>query len=365
MCVSASFCEENLPLLLTILANTKDADIRTNIVIALGDVAVSFSTIFEEYVSHLYKCLEDTDLSVKRNTLLVLTHLILNGMVKVKGQLGEMAKSLVDEDPRIRNLGKLFFSELATKDNAVYNNLPDVISHLSMGSSAVSEEKFEKIMRFLFEYVKDRQAESLVDRLCQRFREFDDVRHFRDTAFCLSLIQFRTERSFKKLADGLPLYQDKLFDDTVYKCFTDIVTKARQLKTSRMEIKTSIDEYEMKLKEQRDYFASNAEAIEKAKAVKKNPRKGVTQARVVSADANMSEEVNSSSSTSTSEVENDNITRKPVTRVSKTPRNVAPRGRRGRGGTHGHNARQVRNTKVTMVYLLVCYILYLEQTAFL
>ncbi len=93
--------------------------------IALGDVAVSFSNIIDENSNELYKGLSDKDLVVKKNTLMVLTHLILNGMIKVKGQLGEMAKCLEDEDERIADLAKLFFSELSTKDNAIYNNLPD------------------------------------------------------------------------------------------------------------------------------------------------------------------------------------------------------------------------------------------------
>ena len=46
-------------------------------------------------------------------------------MIKVKGQLGEMAKCLEDEEPRVSDLAKLFFTELSTKDNAIYNNLPD------------------------------------------------------------------------------------------------------------------------------------------------------------------------------------------------------------------------------------------------
>jgi condensin complex subunit 1 len=45
----------------------------------------------------------------------------------VKGQLGEMAKCLEDPEPRIADLAKLFFTELSTKDNAIYNNLPDGI----------------------------------------------------------------------------------------------------------------------------------------------------------------------------------------------------------------------------------------------
>jgi hypothetical protein len=93
-------------------------------------VAVSFSNIVDENSNELYRGLSDGDLVVKKNTLMVLTHLILNGMIKVKGQLGEMAKCLEDEEPRISDLAKLFFTELSTKDNAIYNNLPDGMPRL-------------------------------------------------------------------------------------------------------------------------------------------------------------------------------------------------------------------------------------------
>ena len=45
-------------------------------------------------------------------------------MIKVKGQLGEMAKCLEDEETRITDLAKLFFTDLSMKNNAIYNNLP-------------------------------------------------------------------------------------------------------------------------------------------------------------------------------------------------------------------------------------------------
>lgn len=123
--MSSQFCDQHHRLLFKILQTSKDANIRSNIVIALGDVAVSFSNIIDENSNELYKGLSDKNFVVKKNTLMVLTHLILNGMIKVKGQLGEMAKCLEDPEPRIQALAKLFFDELSTKENAIYNNLPD------------------------------------------------------------------------------------------------------------------------------------------------------------------------------------------------------------------------------------------------
>jgi condensin complex subunit 1 len=172
--VSSNFCDANHHLLFRILETSKDANIRSNIAIALGDVAVSFSTIIDENSDELYRGLSDTALVVKKNTLMVLTHLILNGMIKVKGQLGEMAKCLEDDEPRIADLAKLFFTDLSTKDNAIYNNLPDgqwwlppthpessrlpllrtVISHLSVGEHAMDEEGFQRTMRYIFTFIE-------------------------------------------------------------------------------------------------------------------------------------------------------------------------------------------------------------------
>jgi condensin complex subunit 1 len=272
LCVSSQFCDANHQLLFRILETSRDANIRSNIAIALGDVAVSFSTIVDENSDELYRGLSDGDLVVKKNTLMVLTHLILNGMIKVKGQLGEMAKCLEDQEPRIADLAKLFFTDLSTKDNAIYNNLQDgalpspffissfherapraraharrgvlffllswkliqpqlraVISHLSVGEHAMDESGFQSTMKYIFTFIeKEKQAESIVEKLCQRFRLTEDARQWRDIAFCLSLLPFKSERSVKKLVEGLPFYRDKLHEEKVYGRFQEILVKVSE-----------------------------------------------------------------------------------------------------------------------------------------
>ncbi|KAF8269469.1 non-SMC mitotic condensation complex subunit 1-domain-containing protein [Lactarius quietus] len=262
LCVSSNFCDANHHLLFRILETSKDANIRSNIAIALGDVAVSFSTIIDENSDELYRGLSDTDLVVKKNTLMVLTHLILNGMIKVKGQLGEMAKCLEDDEPRIADLAKLFFTDLSTKDNAIYNNLPDVISHLSVGEHAMDEEGFQRTMRYIFTFIeKEKQAESIVEKLCQRFRLSEDTRQWRDIAFCLSLLPFKSERSVKKLVEGLPFYRDKLHEEGVYARFQEILVKARSNKAANKS-DSELNEFETVLEENRRQGAED-QAFEK------------------------------------------------------------------------------------------------------
>ncbi|KAI9479008.1 condensin complex non-SMC subunit Cnd1 [Coemansia sp. RSA 989] len=253
MCISSSFCEEHLPLLLALLQKAKSPAIRSNVSIALGDITVCFNNLIGENVHYLYGPLHDNDTRVKKTTLMVLTHLILNGMVKVKGQLGEMAKCLEDKDKRVADMARLFFSELATKDNAVYNNLPDIISSLSVGTNAVNEESFARIMKFLFDFIKekDRQTDNVVEKLCQRMRNTTDARQCRDLAYCMALLPYKSERSVRRLLDGMQCYQHKLADNVVYKHFSDIASKARSHAAQKQETKTLLDEYDSKLKEAR------------------------------------------------------------------------------------------------------------------
>lgn len=278
MCISSKFCEENLLLLLRMLETSRDPNIRSNIVIALGDIAVCFSTLIDENSDRLYKGLSDSDLTVKKNTLMVLTHLILNGMVKVKGQLGEMAKCLEDEDRRVSDLAKLFFTELSTKDNAIYNNIQDVISHLSVGPHAVDEDVFQSTMKYIFNFIeKEKQAENLVEKLCQRFRDTTNEKQWRNISFCLSLLPFKSERSLKKLIEALPFYQDKLREEAVFDRFTEILQKARANKSANKP-DNEMKEFEKILNDfkeqgQEDHALEKRVEVKKAAAKRKATRR--------------------------------------------------------------------------------------------
>lgn len=153
MCVSSEYCESHLPLLITILERSKDPITRSNVVIALGDMAVCFNNLVDENTDFLYRRLGDEDVSVKRTCLMTLTFLILAGQVKVKGQLGEMAKCLEDADKRIADLSRMFFTELAAKDNAVYNQFVDMFSVLSADKD-LEEDAFRRIVKFMSSFIE-------------------------------------------------------------------------------------------------------------------------------------------------------------------------------------------------------------------
>eukprot|EP00899_Mesostigma_viride_P025352 jgi/Mesvir1/6000/Mv00748-RA.2 len=170
MAVDAHFCEANLQLLFTLLQNAPEKALRSNSIVALGDLAFRFPNLLEPWTRHMYSRLRDPSPQVRKTCLMVLTHLILNDMMKVKGYISEMALCIEDEEPRIASLAKLFFHELAQRSNSpIYNLLPDMISRLS-ASSSCTESMFQNIMDFLIGFIKkEKQNESLIEKLCLRF----------------------------------------------------------------------------------------------------------------------------------------------------------------------------------------------------
>jgi condensin complex subunit 1 len=280
MCVSCSFCEMHLPVIFTALANAPadDLTLRANAVIALGDLAFRFPNEVEPYTPRMYAFLRDSSTKVRRHTLMVLTHLILNDMVKVKGQVCEIALCLRDDDQRIRDTSRLLFHELSKRsNNPVYNLLPDIISQLS--HIQLQKDDFRSIMSFLLGYIKkERQNEMLVEKLCQRFPKCTTIEQKADMAYCLAQLKVN-ERSVKILVDNFKLYKDALFEEEVKRHFLTIISKTK--KFAKPELKQALEEFERKIDEQSVLGVDNKRAGENAVLAKaRASRRGVRTQRM-------------------------------------------------------------------------------------
>ncbi|KAK9726023.1 hypothetical protein RND81_05G185100 [Saponaria officinalis] len=263
MIVDAAFCEANLQLLFTVVENASSETVRSNCTIALGDLAVRFPNLVEPWTENMYARLHDPSASVRKNAVLVLSHLILNDMMKVKGYINEMAARIEDEDERISNLAKLFFTELSKKgSNPIYNLLPDILSKLC--NQNLGKDSFCNIMQFLIGSIKkDKQMEGLVEKLCNRFNGVTDSSQLESLAYCLSQLAF-TDKGMKKLIESFKAYEHALCEDSVMDHFRTIINKAK--KFAKPDLKSSIEEFEEKLnkfhleRKEQEVTARNAQA---------------------------------------------------------------------------------------------------------
>mmetsp|Transcript_21819 Transcript_21819/g.45861 ORF Transcript_21819/g.45861 Transcript_21819/m.45861 type:complete len:1356 (+) Transcript_21819:199-4266(+) len=319
MCISKSFCEQHLPLLFSVLAKAPndDQDLRANIVIALGDLAFRFPNEVEPYTPKIYSCLRDKSTRVRRHTLMVLTHLILNDMVKVKGQVCEIALCLQDQESRIRDMARLLFHELSKRTNSpIYNLLPDIVSQLSQ--LGLPQESFREIMLFLLGFIKkDRQNEMLMEKLIQRFPKCSSITQKADLAYCIAQLKIN-DKCIKCLNDTFKLYKDALFDEDVLKNFMSVLTKAK--KNAKLESKDALQELEEKLTEHAAAGRENMKASKKAQRAK---------ARAVKREARRKKEWDGESDEEASAEETDEENR-PENVIRETPVNTKRRSNRPR-----------------------------------
>ncbi|KAG2258225.1 hypothetical protein Bca52824_077519 [Brassica carinata] len=314
----------NLQLLFTVVENAPSEVVRSNCTLSLGDLAVRFPNLLEPWTENMYARLRDVSVSVRKNAVLVLSHLILNDMMKVKGHINEMAICIEDDVERISSLAKLFFHELSKKgSNPIYNLLPDILGQLS--NRNLKRESFCNVMQFLIGSIKkDKQMEALVEKLCNRFSgvtgmlglmihsytcyglyrkhirykstpTLADTKQWEYISYSLSLLTF-TEKGIKKLIDSFKSYEHALAEDLVTENFRSIINKVRLThailfillmlyvslasgceseqgkKFAKPELKACIEEFEEKVnkfhmeKKEQEETARNAQVhIEKTK----------------------------------------------------------------------------------------------------
>ncbi|KAH7959195.1 hypothetical protein HPB49_009164 [Dermacentor silvarum] len=128
MSINAEFCEQHLALLFDIMENSPDPVIRTNLVVAVGDLMVRFPNLLHTWTEKIYARLQDPSRDVKMGTLKTVSFLILNDMIKVKGQISDIAAMVMDKDAELADMCRNFFFELGSK--VILEELEELVEEL-------------------------------------------------------------------------------------------------------------------------------------------------------------------------------------------------------------------------------------------
>lgn len=208
-----------------------------DLVSGFGWLVYRHPNVLEPCTDKLYARLHDKCNEVRYSTLVTIVDLIRQEMIKVRRQVAGIAKLLVDKDVKINYHAKQFFGAIAEKGNTLYNVLSDIISTLSNPDDLVPESDFQSIMKFLLPLInKERQIESLVDKLCIRLKESNNQIQEYYISYCLTLIKF-TDKSLTKLSDNISHYTDKLRNPKVYNNFNILISlNSKMAKPATKEI---------------------------------------------------------------------------------------------------------------------------------
>ena len=202
MSVSETYCDRRLQLLFTVLERSKQASVRQTVVVALGDLVVRFPSLLDPWVGRIRERLRDESTSVRKSTLMILRHLVLNNMVKVHADdIYELALCILDADASIAGLGRLFLSEFAARNvSNVYNILPSTMKRLvGAADSELSPGQFDTVVTHLASFVdKGWQIESLTEKLCVFLGEAtSEPQQGRKLAKCLAALKEESRGTLK------------------------------------------------------------------------------------------------------------------------------------------------------------------------
>ncbi|KAM3728334.1 Condensin-1 complex subunit [Dirofilaria immitis] len=248
MLLSMRTCVRFMPLFLEYFKNSPSSECRSNLMIAIGDLCFRFPNVIEKYSEHLYHGINDKDDYVRQTSIIVLSYLMLNDMVKVRGTVADLAQCVNDENVNVGQLAKFFFSELAKKGNVLYNLMPDMISRLASRES-VTVDDFIKTMKLLLAFIKkDKQADSLLEKLIQRMQGVINKDGLFDTrlaeclSHCISCLPL-SEKSFRFMAESLPTYSNLLALECVFMNLQSAVLHFKKYSVRNTELKGEVDDF--------------------------------------------------------------------------------------------------------------------------
>ncbi|VDO62734.1 unnamed protein product [Onchocerca flexuosa] len=132
--------------------------------------------------------------------------------------------------------------------NILYNLMPDMISRLS-SSESLTIDDFIKIMKLLLAFIKkDKQADSLLEKLIQRMQGVINKDGLFDTrlaeclSYCISFLPL-SEKSFRFMAESLPSYSNLLVLECVFTNLQSAVLHFKKYSVRNTELKGEVDDF--------------------------------------------------------------------------------------------------------------------------
>lgn len=160
----------------------------------------------------------------------VISHLALNDVIKIKGEVVDICLLLEENDVKTKDLVKLFFHEMDKKgDNYIYNMIPQALTRISNDYTSLEYEKFKSVVKILLSYIKkDKQTEGLIEKLVGKLKDNTHIEEWRCTTYCLSLLNF-SEKTITLFIEMFSTLKEQLLDDAIIKDnFVNLFSKYRR-----------------------------------------------------------------------------------------------------------------------------------------
>ena len=251
MLINPEFCKNNISFIFDLLNNDAiPSDLKLNVCLSFGDLVNRFPNIMITEVNKFFEGLHSPHKEVVKYTLTVISHLVLNDMLKLKGEVVDICMLLDHKDPSIRNHVQTFFNEINNKgNNVIYNIIPKALARLSNEFKSLDYAKFKTIAITLLKYVdKEKHIEGLMDKLFVKLKNSTDIVEWRNNTFVLSELNYNTEKILIKFLQSYSDIIDKNDDNQeVKENLARIFAKFEKIQNLSESVLANLKEYKEKI----------------------------------------------------------------------------------------------------------------------
>lgn len=161
--------------------------------------------------------------------MMVISHLALNDMIKLKGEIVDICLLLESKDQKLTDLVKQFLYELKQKgQNLVYNLIPKALARFNTDFKNIKYEKFQRVVDELISHIeKEKQVEGLLEKLINKLKNNNDTLEWRYVTYCMSLLNY-SEKNISRLIDNYLNIKDRVEDDIVITNLLSIFNKVKK-----------------------------------------------------------------------------------------------------------------------------------------
>ena len=233
MCISPKFCEEHIMFLFELLGKDINPSLKLNVVAGFGDLINRYPNFLSKFINKFFNCLQDKDTQVRRYSMTVISHLVLNDMLRIKGEIVDICMLLDTEDTKLKDLVNLFLYELNLKGkNTFYNIIPNALVRFSNEFKEIEYEKIKEIMKTLLNFIsKDKQMEGLTEKLFSKLKISHDKIEWRNTTFCLSQLNY-SDKNYEKFENLFYNLKEIPEDDKINENLNIILNKLKRIITN-------------------------------------------------------------------------------------------------------------------------------------
>jgi condensin complex subunit 1 len=172
----------------------EDLTLRQSLLVAVGDLLIRHPNVVEPWTNRLYSALGNPTGSsaesiakatnLRLTALLVLTHLVLNDMMKPRAVLlGRALWLTACPHESTARVARILFQELSKRsNNVIYNLLPEVIAGLpaqkeESASPGVAGNSAEERVSWVMQFVeKEKHIEGLIEKMSHRLEKSSDIK---------------------------------------------------------------------------------------------------------------------------------------------------------------------------------------------